>query len=114
MKYEFVVPEEIGLMGVEISVKSDSSIEVYDDDWGQYLAAQNQILLTERICASALFEAFCHEVSEAIADKFINQGKKNSYDVPHEIIDAYGRGIHNFIVENAHLVIVKVEDDKLD
>jgi hypothetical protein len=104
MPFEFIIPSQITLAGSVISIEIDPEIELHDD-WGMYWESHNRIVLGTCVSDSVQFECFCHELSEAIAAKFVNQGKGKGDDVPHETIDAYGRGIFNFLIENAGRII---------
>jgi hypothetical protein len=104
-KMKLVVPSEIRLAGVTVEISFDDDIEL-TEDWGMYWPAQNQIRLISRVNDVVKFECFCHELSEAIADKFVNTSNKKGDEVPHETIDAYGRGIFNFLAENIQNILV--------
>lgn len=112
MKYEFVIPTQISLQGSTITIRYDNAIS--DQELaGLWSPNSNQITLNPVQSIAVQFETFCHELSEAINSKFVNEPEAGN-TTDHRVVDAYGRGIYNFLIENAHLVIVKVEDDKLD
>ena len=98
-RIKFNIPAEITLRGSCIKV-------VYDEDLGTrgQLGLWDRATNTIKICPGSSeqvqYETFCHEISEAINDKFVNEDEDGN-QASHRIVDAYGCGLFNLLIENA-------------
>ena len=94
-KIEFIIPSVITLAGSTINVQFNPELA----ELGLYYSNRNLIELSPNATPAIQFETFIHELSEAIQDKLINK-KEGDVTIDHTIVDGYGRGIYNFLVEN--------------
>ena len=98
----FAIPQEITFGGSVISVRFNSELDTIGK-MGLWDPSKNEISINPSLAPAVQFEAFCHEVAEAINSKFVNEGQEGE-SAPHTIVDAYGRGIFNFLIENVERI----------
>lgn len=106
MKMTLIVPEEFKLAGSDICV----AISALSGSAGEWLGGQNAIRIDSSLCDQMKVEVFFHELSEAISAKFVNE-QAGGDSIDHRIVDAYGRGMFDFFVNNVS-EILRIEHGK--
>jgi len=100
---KFNIPSEITLAGSTIKIKYDESLQNHET-LGMWVSSKNEILLDPTVPDSVQFRTLMHEIAEVINSLFVNS-PESGRGTTHEIVDAFGIGFFNFLIENAGRII---------
>jgi len=100
---KFNIPSEITLAGSTIKIKYEPSLDNHDT-LGLWIASKNEILLDPTVPEAVQFRVLMHEIAEVINSLFVNS-PESGRGTTHEIVDAFGIGFFNFLIENAGRII---------
>ena len=101
-----IVPEQFKLAGSTISVEICELVGAS----GVWDGGKNAMRIDSSLSDQVKVEILFHELSEAISAKFVNE-QAGGDPIDHRIIDAYGRGMFDFFVNNVS-EILRIEHGK--